>query len=137
MRPNRPRRVESTGLYPAALPMEFPLRKPRTLGIPTRAIDVLLGVALGAALVYFLDRALSRARGEALEERADDTLLRERVRNALAQTIADPRAIDLRVHDGTVILKGPATGEQIAEMVACASRVRGVRFVDNRLSPTP
>jgi len=115
--------------------MELSLGKPRTLGMPTRAFDALVGFAVGAALVYFLDRALWRAHGDAPEEPVDDGLLRERVRHALAQTIADPRAIDLRVHDGTVILKGPATGEQIAEMVACASRVHGVRSVDNRLSP--
>jgi osmotically-inducible protein OsmY len=115
--------------------MELPFRKPRTLGVPARAFDVLLGLALGAALVYFLDRALPRAHAGGLDQPTDDRLLRERVRNALAQTIADPDAVDLRVHGGTVILRGPATGEQIAEMVACASRVRGVRFVDNRLSP--
>ncbi len=98
---------------------------------------MLLGFALGAALVHFLDRRFARgARHDALVERVDDRVLRERVRNALAQTIADPRAIDLRVHRGTVILKGPATGAQIEEMVACAARVRGVVRVDSRLSPT-
>lgn len=117
--------------------MELRLRPQRTLGIPTRVLDVLAGVVLGATLVYLLDRGLAQAlRRRTADEPVDDGVLRERVRNALAQTIADPRAIDLRVHDGTVILKGPATGEQIAEMIACASRVRGVRYVDNRLSPT-
>jgi hypothetical protein len=116
--------------------MQISLRTPRTLGIPRRTLDVLLGFAVGAALVYFIDHELPRLRANARNEPVDDTLLRERVRHALAQTIADPGAIDLRVHDGTVILKGPATGEQIVEMVACAARVRGVRFVDNRLSPT-
>ncbi len=116
--------------------MELSFRPPRAFGVPTRAFDVLAGFVLGAALVYFVDRGLAHVRRRgAFEERVDDFVLRERVRNALARTIADPGAVDLRVHDGTVILKGPATGEQIAEMVACAARVRGVRFVDNRLSP--
>ena len=115
--------------------MELRLRPQRTLGLPTRVLDVLAGVVLGATLVYLLDRGLAQAFRRTADEPVDDGVLRERVRNALAQTIADPRAIDLRVHDGTVILKGPATGEQIAEMIACASRVRGVRYVDNRLSP--
>ena len=116
--------------------MELRLRPQRTLGVPTRVLDVLAGLVLGATLAYLLDRSLAPALRRRIAEPVDDNVLRERVRNALAQTIADPRAIDLRVHDGTVILKGPATGEQIAEMIACASRVRGVRWVDNRLSPS-
>lgn len=112
-------------------------RPPRTQGVSRTAFDLLLGFACGAAFVLFLERWLPRARAHrAPAELVDDRVLRERVRSALAHTIADPHAIDLRVHDGTVILKGPATGEQIAEMVACASRVRGVLRVDNRLSPT-
>jgi osmotically-inducible protein OsmY len=99
-------------------------------------LDVLFGLALGAALVLLLDQGRAHWSARNPGEPVDDRLLRERVRRALARTIADPRAIDLRVHDGTVILKGPATGEQIAEMTACASRVDGVRHVDNRLSPT-
>lgn len=116
--------------------MKPSLRPPRTLAVPGRALDWLAGFVLGAALVYLLDRNLLRAaRRESLAESVDDALLRERVRHALSQTIADPRGIDLRVHDGTVILRGPATEEQIEEMVACASRVRGVVQVENRLSP--
>ncbi len=117
--------------------MQLPIRRPRFRQPPSRTPDVLLGVALGAAFVYMLGRALPvlRPRHDAQTVDADHHLL-GRVRLALAQTIADPRAVDVRVHDGTVILKGPATEEQIAEMVTCASRVRGIREVDNRLSPT-
>jgi osmotically-inducible protein OsmY len=42
--------------------------------------------------------------------------------------------VDVRVRSGTVVLRGPARAEQIAELVACAARVRGVRAVENRLS---
>jgi hypothetical protein len=97
--------------------------------------DMLLGLALGAALVYAFDRALPAWRARLREEPVDDPVLLGRVRLALAQTIADPEAVDVRVHEGTVILRGPATEEQIAEMIACAGRVRGVRRVENRLSP--
>jgi hypothetical protein len=34
------------------------------------------------------------------------------------------------------VLRGPARGEQIAELVACASRVAGVQGVENYLSPS-
>jgi osmotically-inducible protein OsmY len=108
-------------------------RRPQAAG---RMLDILLGFALGAACAYFLERGLAARRARGAEEPVDDQHLLGRVRLALAQTIADPQAVDVRVHDGTVVLKGPATGEQIVEMVACASRVRGVRQVENRLSPT-
>jgi hypothetical protein len=108
-------------------------RRPQAAG---RMLDILLGFALGAALAYLLiERGLPALRARGAEEPVDDHHLLGRVRLALAQTIADPEAVDVRVHEGTVILKGPATEEQIVEMVACASRVRGVRQVENRLSP--
>jgi hypothetical protein len=116
--------------------MHMRIHPPRTFGIPQRALDVLLGFALGAGLVLFLDRGIPALRARGRGEPVDDPILLGRVRLALAQTIADPEAVDVRVHEGTVILKGPATEEQIAEMIACAGRVRGVRGVENRLSPS-
>ncbi|HSN19910.1 MAG TPA: BON domain-containing protein [Usitatibacter sp.] len=115
--------------------MQSHFRPPRAPGIPQRAFDVLLGLVLGAVLAYLLDHAIAASRRREREEPVEDPLLLGRVRLALSQTIADPRAVEVRVHDGTVILKGPATGEQIAEMITCARRVRGVRRVENRLSP--
>jgi hyperosmotically inducible periplasmic protein len=71
------------------------------------------------------------ARGE---DAVDDVVLGERVRAAMGHVIADPHAIEIRVNDGTVTLKGPALPHEIGEIVACAERVRGVRQVENRLS---
>lgn len=68
------------------------------------------------------------------EDAADDSVLAERVRAAVGKVIADAQAIDVRVRDGIVTLKGPAKAEEIEELVACAGRVRGVKQVDNRLS---
>ena len=68
------------------------------------------------------------------DEIVDDTVLSERVRAAMGHVISDPHAIEIRVNDGTVTLKGPALPDEIGEIVACAQRVRGVREVDNRLS---
>jgi osmotically-inducible protein OsmY len=70
------------------------------------------------------------------EEPVDDSVLIERVRAAMGHVIPDPHAIEVRVHDGCVTLKGPAQPHEIGELVACAERVRGVREVDNRLSVT-
>jgi hypothetical protein len=68
-------------------------------------------------------------------EPVDDDVLIERVRAALGHVIQDPHAIDVKVRDGCVTLKGPVVPEEVGEIVACAERVRGVREVDNRLSP--
>jgi len=80
--------------------------------------------------------AISRLRGNIASrgEAVDDTVLAERVRAAMGHVIADPHAIEVRVNEGCVTLKGPALQEEIGELVACTERVRGVRQVDNRLS---
>ena len=80
--------------------------------------------------------AIARVQGSitSRDEPVDDVVLSERVRAAMGHVISDPHAIDIRVHDGCVTLKGPALPHQIAEMVACAERVRGVREVENHLS---
>jgi len=70
------------------------------------------------------------------EETVEDAILLERVRAAMGHVVPDPHGVDIRVRCGTVILKGPATAEKIGELVACARHVRGVRDVDNRLSPS-
>lgn len=80
--------------------------------------------------------AIARIQGNiaAREETVDDTVLTERVRAAMGHVITDPHAIEVRVHEGCVTLKGPALAQEIGELVACTERVRGVREVDNRLS---
>ena len=80
--------------------------------------------------------AIARLQGNitSRDEPVDDTVLAERVRAAMGHVITDPHAIEVRVHEGCVTLKGPALQDEIGELVACAERVRGVRQVDNRLS---
>jgi len=68
------------------------------------------------------------------EQAVDDAVLEERVRAAMGHIMSDPHSIEIRAHDGCVILKGPAQPDEVGELVACAERVRGVREVDNRLS---
>jgi uncharacterized protein YwbE len=111
------------------------------------AIGCIVAAALGAALMYFLDPASGRARRAWIqqkrgrlartrrEDRVADAVLVELVRTALGRTIANPHGIEVKAFDGRVVLKGPVTPEELAEIVACTQRVRGVREVDNRLSP--
>lgn len=87
-------------------------------------------MGLGAGIMYLL----VRSRLEPGEQRVDDIALVERVRAAMGKLVSDPRAIEVRARDGCVTLKGPALQNEIAELVACAGRVRGVRAVDNRMS---
>jgi hypothetical protein len=70
------------------------------------------------------------------EDTVEDAILLERVRAAMGHVVPDPHGVDIRVRCGTVILKGPASSHQIGELVACAQHVRGVREVENRLSPS-
>jgi hypothetical protein len=139
----------------------------------TAPLAAILGFALGAALMFFLDPDSGRRRRALVREKSgryaretgerqaalarharnrvhgamatirqrihpddviEDAVLLERVRAALGHVVPDPHAVDIRVRCGTVILKGPARQEQIAELVACAQGVNGVREVENRLS---
>ena len=80
--------------------------------------------------------AIARVQGRltASGQAVDDSVLIERVRAAMGHVVTDPHAIEVRVHEGCVTLKGPAQPHEIGELVACAERVRGVREVENRLS---
>jgi osmotically-inducible protein OsmY len=93
--------------------------------------------ALVRQTLHHVRGALATIRGRVTPpEPVDDTVLTERVRAALGHVMPDAHAIDVKVRDGCVILKGPVTQDEMGEIVACAGRVRGVQQVDNRLSPS-
>ena len=101
-----------------------------------RFISVLCAAGIGAALMYFFDPDNGRHRRALLQDRStDDSVLTERVRAALGRVVPDAHAIEVKVRDGCVTLKGPVTQEEVGEIVACTQRVRGVKQVENRLSP--
>jgi osmotically-inducible protein OsmY len=92
--------------------------------------------ALVRQTLHHVQGALATLRGRLTPpEPVDDAVLTERVRAALGHVVPDANAIDVKVRDGCVILKGPVLPEEIGEIVACTERVRGVQQVDNRLSP--
>jgi hypothetical protein len=62
-----------------------------------------------------------------------DQQLIERVRARLGHIASHPRLIDVHAENGRVTLDGHAPAEEIDCIASCASRVRGVRSVDNRL----
>ena len=153
----------------------FRARRVQVIEPGALTLAMLASMAIGAALMYFLDpvsgrrrrwqiadqmtgaarsvgdasgaamdAAVSRTRGYLQrakqlvrrEQPVDDATLIERVRVALAQVIPDSHALDVRVRDGSVTLKGPVRADQIDEILACVGRVDGVGEVDNRLSPS-
>jgi osmotically-inducible protein OsmY len=62
-----------------------------------------------------------------------DEVLVERVRAALGRATSQPRAIEVSVHDGQVVLTGRALASEMPEILREASRVRGVAAVQNEL----
>lgn len=100
------------------------------------AVPAALGfMALGAALAWFVRPVVERVRASyAPAPAVDDAMLVERVRVALSRVVYGSELIDVRAHSGRVVLRGPASPAQIAEMVACARRVDGVLEVEDRLS---
>jgi uncharacterized membrane protein len=60
----------------------------------------------------------------------DDEVLAARVRSAIGRACSHPHAIDVRVEDGCVTLRGPILAGEADEVCRLAAHVRGVRTVD-------
>ncbi|MCP3137699.1 SRPBCC family protein [Pyxidicoccus xibeiensis] len=65
----------------------------------------------------------------------DDLTLEERVRAALGRVCSHPGAIRVSARNGLVVLEGSILVGELKRVVPRLGRVRGVRGVDNRLSP--
>jgi len=75
------------------------------------------------------------AEGQALvrSETVPDDVLIERVRSRLGRHVSHPRAIDVDVSDGQVMLSGAIPSAEVLPLVRAVAGVRGVRGVSNRL----
>jgi uncharacterized membrane protein len=56
------------------------------------------------------------------------------VRSELGRAVSNPRAIEVRAEGGVVRLFGDVLAEEASELVRCASKVRGVRAVEDHLA---
>ncbi|MFP2928842.1 SRPBCC family protein [Pyxidicoccus sp. 3LG] len=65
----------------------------------------------------------------------EDVKLEERVRAALGRVCSHPGAVRVSAQDGRVVLEGSILVDELKRVVPRIGRVRGVRGVDNRLSP--
>lgn len=79
-----------------------------------------------------------RARGTAHEfahagEQVDDDVLVERVRAQLGRPVSHARAIQVSATNGEVTLSGQILRGELDALLACVSRIRGVKAVHNAL----
>ncbi len=86
---------------------------------------LLLGAAIGV-LAYVLREPL---RGAAL----DDDALIAKVRVQLDDLMEHPGSVNIEVHDGRVILTGPAAEPELRAVVRVLRAMPGVRKVECRL----
>jgi hypothetical protein len=87
---------------------------------------LLFGVAIGF-LAYALRKPL---RGEPV---ADDVLI-TRIRLKLDELLAQPGSVNIEVHDGRVILTGPAAAAEVRKVIRALGALPGVRKMDCRLT---
>jgi len=88
---------------------------------------LLLGAAVGF-LAYAFRQPL---RGAALD---DDSLI-TKVRIKLDDLMEHPGSVNIEVHDGRVILTGPAAEPELRAVVKALRAMPGVRKVECRLRP--
>jgi CBS domain-containing protein len=78
---------------------------------------------------------VARVRARFRDEAPGDEVLEERVRSAIGHVCSHPRAIDVSVDDGKVLLAGPVLQKEHQPVIRQVARVRGVRAVDDVLRP--
>ena len=108
--------------------------------------DLLLGLAIGAAVTYFAEPRRGawrgvRAKGTGLftatrrrwrNENADRHVV-ERVRAKLDQTSSRAQGIHVTSTDGIVTLRGPILSTEVDDVMAAVWSVRGVLAVNNAM----
>lgn len=75
----------------------------------------------------------ARLRSLALRRPVSDQQIAERVRATLGFVVRHPRALDVRVEDGRVLLTGPILADEEKRLLAAVASVRGVRSIENHL----
>jgi len=76
---------------------------------------------------------VAEARARFPRERTPDEQLAARVREKLGHYCSHPRAVQVSVSDGRVMLTGAILSAEVAPLMVAVDGVRGVRGIDNRL----
>src|ERR1051326_6174520 len=123
---------------------------------------LLVGGALGALAMYFLDphegrRRRARTRDKMVhagkrineagkmtaratarklfeQEEISDAVLVERVRAELVRVVSLPHAVEVAADRGLVTLSGPVLSEEVRPLLPCVRGVPGVKAVSDRLT---
>ena len=76
---------------------------------------------------------MSGARARLFQGEVDDEVLEQRVRSKFGYVVRNPSAIQARVDSGRVTLTGAVRADEVDQLIAEVSAVRGVTAVENRL----
>jgi CBS domain-containing protein len=76
---------------------------------------------------------LARLRARVRSEIPDDDILSQRVRSAIGHVCSHPRAVEVAVSDGTVLLSGPVLDREHDRIIRAVGRIPGVRAVESDL----
>ena len=76
---------------------------------------------------------MAGARSRLFEGDVDDRVLEQRVRSKFGYVVRNPSAIEARVDSGRVTLTGAVRADEVDQLIAEVSAVRGVSAVENRL----
>ncbi len=76
---------------------------------------------------------MAGARSRLFEAEVDDQVLEQRVRSKFGYVVRNPSAIEARVDSGHVTLTGAVRADEVDQLIAEVSAVRGVSAVENHL----
>lgn len=75
----------------------------------------------------------AKTRSRMAADDASDEIIHERVQACMGHYVAHPRAVNVDVHDGCVLLSGPILADEVQPFLRAVASVRGVDAVENRL----
>jgi hypothetical protein len=76
---------------------------------------------------------MAGARSRLFQGGVDDQVLEQRLRSKFGYVVRNPSAIEARVDSGRVTLTGAVRADEVDQLIAEVSAVRGVSAVENRL----
>jgi hypothetical protein len=76
---------------------------------------------------------MAGARSRLFQGEVEDEVLEQRVRSKFGYVVRNPSAIEARVDSGHVTLTGAVRADEVDQLIAEVSAVRGVSAVENRL----
>lgn len=81
--------------------------------------------------------ALAKTRAKVTDRSVDDQQLHDRIRAKLGHVASHLGTMQVKVHEGHVVMSGYAPEQEIDELLEAVSAIEGVKSLDNQLSPMP